>query len=53
MLLLISDGGDNNSTHNFAETMHALQMSGAAVYSIALFDPDEREHNVAHSASPF
>jgi len=47
VLLLISDGGDNNSTHNFAETMHALQMSGAAVYSIALFDPDEREHNVA------
>ena len=47
VLLLISDGGDNNSTHNFTETMRALQMSGAAVYSIALFDPDEREHNVA------
>jgi len=47
VLLLISDGGDNNSTHNFGETIHALQMSGAAVYSIALFDPDEREHNVA------
>jgi len=46
VLLLISDGGDNNSNHNFAETVHALQMSGAAVYSIALFDPDEREHNV-------
>ena len=47
VILLISDGGDNNSTHNFAETMHALEMSGATVYSIALFDPDEREHNVA------
>lgn len=47
VLLLISDGGDNSSTHNFAETMHALQVSGAAVYSIALFDPDEREHNLA------
>ena len=46
-LLLISDGGDNSSTHNFAETMHALEMSGATVYSIALFDPDEHEHNVA------
>jgi Ca-activated chloride channel family protein len=46
VLLLISDGGDNNSTHNFAETMNTLQMSGATVYSIALFDPDEREHNV-------
>ena len=47
VILLISDGGDNNSTHNFAETMHALEMSGATVYSIALFDPDEREHNLA------
>lgn len=47
VLLLISDGGDNSSTHNFAETMQALEMSGATVYSIALFDPDEREHNVA------
>ena len=47
VLLLISDGGDNSSTHNFAETMQALEMSGATVYSIALFDPDESEHNVA------
>ena len=47
VILLISDGGDNNSSHNFAETMHALEMSGATVYSIALFDPEEREHNVA------
>lgn len=46
VLLLISDGGDNNSSHTFAETMRALQLSGATVYSIALFDPDEREHNV-------
>jgi Ca-activated chloride channel homolog len=46
VLLLISDGGDNNSTHDFAETMRALEMSGATVYSIALFDPDEHEHNV-------
>ena len=45
-LLLISDGGDNNSTHTFAQTMHALQMSGATVYSIALYDPDEHEHNL-------
>ena len=46
VLLLISDGGDNNSTHSFGETMHALQMSGATVYSIALYDPDEHEHNL-------
>jgi len=46
VLLLISDGVDNNSSHTFAETMHALEMSGATVYSIALFDPDEHEHNL-------
>ncbi len=46
VLLLISDGGDNNSDHTFAETIHALEKSGAAVYSIALFDPDEHEHNL-------
>lgn len=46
-LLLISDGGDNNSIHTFAETLHALQMSGATVYSIALFDPDEHEYNLS------
>jgi Ca-activated chloride channel homolog len=46
VLLLVSDGGDNNSAHNFTETMHSLQMSGATVYTIALFDPDEHEHNL-------
>ncbi|MDP8989648.1 MAG: VWA domain-containing protein [Acidobacteriota bacterium] len=46
VLLLISDGGDNNSTHTFADTVQALQRSGATVYSIALYDPDEREHNL-------
>jgi Ca-activated chloride channel homolog len=45
-LLLISDGGDNNSNHSFAETLHVLQSSGATVYTIALFDPDETEHNL-------
>ena len=47
VLLLISDGGDNNSTHTFADTLHALQMSDAIVYSIALYDPEEREHNLS------
>ncbi len=46
VLLLISDGGDNSSSHTFAETAHALEVSGATVYTIALFDPDEHEHNL-------
>jgi Ca-activated chloride channel family protein len=45
-LLLISDGGDNSSTSTFNEALRAIQMSGATVYTIGLFDPDEGEHNL-------
>jgi Ca-activated chloride channel family protein len=45
-LLLISDGGDNNSTHTFQDAVRALAFSGAAVYSVALYDPEEPEHNL-------
>lgn len=45
-LLLISDGGDNNSAHTIAEAIRAVQESWATVYSIALFDPNEPEHNL-------
>lgn len=52
-LLLISDGGDNNSAHTFAEAIRAVQRSWATVYAIAFFDPDEPEHNLGalHSLS--
>ena len=45
-LLVISDGGDNNSRHSLAQTIHAIQTSGAGVYTIGLFDPEEPEHNL-------
>jgi VWFA-related protein len=45
-LLLISDGGDNSSTHTLQETVRAVELSGAAVYSVALYDPEESEHNL-------
>jgi VWFA-related protein len=45
-LLLISDGGDNNSRHSLAQAIHAIQTSGATVYTIGLFDPEEPEHNL-------
>jgi Ca-activated chloride channel homolog len=45
-LLLISDGGDNNSAHTLAEAAQGLQKSWATVYTIALYDPDEPEHNL-------
>jgi VWFA-related protein len=45
-LLLISDGGDNNSTHSLQQAVRAVELSDAAVYSVALYDPDEPEHNL-------
>jgi len=45
-LLLISDGGDNSSTHTLQEAVRALELSGAAVYCVALYDPEEPEHNL-------
>lgn len=45
-LLLISDGGDNNSTHTLQDAIRTLELSGAAVYSVALYDPEEPEHNL-------
>jgi Ca-activated chloride channel family protein len=45
-LLLISDGGDNNSSHTIAEAIQAVQRSWATVYTIAFFDPEEPEHNL-------
>jgi Ca-activated chloride channel family protein len=45
-LLLISDGGDNNSMHTLQEAVRAVAQSGAAVYCVALYDPEEPEHNL-------
>lgn len=45
-LLLISDGGDNNSAHTIAEAIQAVQNSWATVYAVALYDPDEPGHNL-------
>jgi Ca-activated chloride channel family protein len=45
-LLLISDGGDNSSSTTFNEALRRVQLSGATVYTIGLYDPDEGEHNL-------
>lgn len=45
-LLIISDGGDNNSTHTLADALNAVEFSGAVTYSIALYDPEEPEHDL-------
>src|SRR5258708_18731613 len=44
-LVLISDGGDNISTHTRKEVEHKLNESLATVYTIGIFDADDPDKN--------
>jgi len=44
-LLLISDGGDNNSKRTYREILQTVQESGVTIYTIGLFDEDDPDHN--------
>jgi Ca-activated chloride channel family protein len=44
-LLLISDGGDNNSTHTSHGVLQAVQEAGVTMYAIGLFDEDDPDRN--------
>lgn len=44
-LLLISDGGDNNSAHTYREALQAVQESGVTMYTIGLFDEADPDQN--------
>jgi Ca-activated chloride channel family protein len=44
-LLLISDGGDNNSIHSSRDILHAVEESGVTLYAIGLFDEDDPDQN--------
>ncbi len=43
VLLVISDGGDNASREGFNEVLDLVQKSRVMLYSVALFDPADRE----------
>jgi Ca-activated chloride channel family protein len=45
-LVVISDGGDNGSTHTLPDALESVRRSGAVVYTIGIFDPDEPEHDL-------
>jgi VWFA-related protein len=45
VLLLISDGGDNKSKHNFAEVLRMAQASNVIIYTIGLFDEFSADKN--------
>lgn len=45
VLLVISDGGDNASTHSLAEVVKLAGKSSALIYTIGIFEPDDPERN--------
>jgi len=44
-LVVVSDGGDNCSTHTFKEVMRLIQESRATIYTVGIFDPEDPQHN--------
>ena len=46
-LVVVSDGGDNVSTIKFPELLRLLESSRATVYTVGLYDPDDRNAHLA------
>jgi VWFA-related protein len=44
-LIVVSDGGDNISTHNFHEVMNRVLESRATIYTVGLFDETDKDRN--------
>jgi VWFA-related protein len=47
VLIVISDGGDNASTHTLADVLQAGNKSNIQVYTIGIFDPGDPDRNPA------
>ena len=45
VLIVISDGGDNASTHRLAEVLKMAEQSSALIYTIGIFDDDDPDRN--------
>jgi VWFA-related protein len=45
VLLVISDGGDNASTHTLAQALRLAEQSSAVIYSVGIVDPDDDDRN--------
>ena len=45
VLIIIGDGGDNESTHTFDEVLREAQASNVLLYTVALVDPVDRTAN--------
>jgi len=45
VLVVISDGGDNESKHSLADVTRMAERSSAAIFAIGIFDPDDEDAN--------
>ena len=45
VLIVVSDGGDNASTHNLAQVMNLAGQSSAVIYTIGVFDENDPDRN--------
>jgi len=44
-IVLVSDGGDNSSTHRFEDVIEMVRESRATIYTIGIFDDDDKDRN--------
>jgi Ca-activated chloride channel family protein len=44
-LVIISDGGDNRSTHGFNDVLDAVRSNRAILYTIGVFDSEDPDRN--------
>jgi Ca-activated chloride channel family protein len=44
-LVVISDGGDNASTHQFKDVVNAVQLTPAILYTVGVFDEEDPDRN--------
>jgi len=47
-LLVVSDGGDNNSKHSWQDILEQVQASGATLYTIGVFDDEDPDRNAGN-----
>ena len=45
VLIVISDGGDNASTHSLADALKAAALSSALIYTIGIFEKEDPDRN--------
>jgi Ca-activated chloride channel homolog len=45
VLIVISDGADNASAHTLAQVLEMAEQSDTIVYTVGLFEPDDRDAN--------